>query len=84
MYFMLMVTSEISMHAIKPLKQLSTDKNIFIQCYAKMPLKIVHVSLFLKIKLKEENNSLFLLLVSASPHPSPPLKLEALLIGYLK
>ena len=30
MYFMLMVTSGISMHAIKPLRELRTDKNIHI------------------------------------------------------
>ena len=37
--FMLIVTSKILMHTIKPLKEPSTDKNVFVYFYAKM-LKI--------------------------------------------
>ena len=40
MYFMLMVTSGISMHAIKPLKELSTDEKYSYSVMPKMPSKI--------------------------------------------
>ena len=51
MYLMLIVTSKILMHIIKPLKNPITDKNVFIYFYPKMLLKSVQLSLFFKIKL---------------------------------
>ena len=60
MYFMLMVTRGISMHAIKPLKELSTDKNIHI-VLCQNALKIcICIPLFLNKVVREREKKYFL------------------------